>query len=274
MPLRVRVGRHPDGRQCQNWADDQKTVTGMLNAIRFEDGGAHGSLQARVIAGIASDELCYAIKRFEDQQFPQKQIGFVEPGGAMLKRMQEPAVQAAARDARQAGFAAQLEFVRQSLLWIAAIVAKFPSPWSFGDRVQLDALVEEALRDVAGDEATVMIIGYLPPTSICQIYGEVFVIGAEEEVAYDQDDDVVWYFEDRWGKQVADKVNGYPGYSGQQVVTSTKGPALLKFESGPCYPIQSGRAVAIFAAWNDARAGYKMARNPAPLPRYDGRGKW
>ena len=90
MPLRGRVGRHnkTGGRHCQNWADDQQTVIDLLNRISAGEGGAGGSLGGRIVAGIASDALFQAILRFEDKQFPRQRSGFVDPGGAMLKRME------------------------------------------------------------------------------------------------------------------------------------------------------------------------------------------
>src|SRR4051812_15977135 len=66
----ARVGRYSDGRQCENWADDQKTVIELLNAIHFDDGGAQKSVGGQVISGSASNDLWFAIKRFEERQFP------------------------------------------------------------------------------------------------------------------------------------------------------------------------------------------------------------
>jgi hypothetical protein len=56
MPIRARVGKHTraGGRQCQNWADDQKTVIDLLNRIPVTNGGAGGGLRPRIVAGIAS----------------------------------------------------------------------------------------------------------------------------------------------------------------------------------------------------------------------------
>ena len=90
MPLRGRVGRHAKtGAQCQNWADDQQTVISLLNLIPAADGGANGSLSSRVTVGIASDDLFKAILRFQGQYFPAQQSGFVDPGGAVLARMEQ-----------------------------------------------------------------------------------------------------------------------------------------------------------------------------------------
>jgi hypothetical protein len=87
--LRGRVGRHTrsGGRQCQNWADDQKTVMDILNAIPVIKGGAGGSLGGRIVLGISSDALYRAISRFEDRHFPGQRSGFIDPGGAIWNRM-------------------------------------------------------------------------------------------------------------------------------------------------------------------------------------------
>jgi len=91
VSLRGRVGRHTQSglRQCQNWPDDQEIVIDLLNAIPFMVGGAGGILERRTVSGIASEPLCRAISRFEDKYFPGQQSGFVDPGGAMLKKMLE-----------------------------------------------------------------------------------------------------------------------------------------------------------------------------------------
>lgn len=90
MPLRGRVGRHTQagGRQCQNWPEDQQTVIALLNRIPVRDGGAGGSLAGRIVSGLSSDTLYRAISQFEDKYFPRQRSGFVEPGGAMLRRME------------------------------------------------------------------------------------------------------------------------------------------------------------------------------------------
>jgi hypothetical protein len=88
-PLRGRVGRHANtGAQCQNWLEDQQTIIGLLNRIPPTDGGPETSLGGRVVAGIASDALYKAILRFQKQYFPAQQPGFVDPGGAVLAKME------------------------------------------------------------------------------------------------------------------------------------------------------------------------------------------
>src|SRR5262245_51941030 len=91
MPLRARVGRHTrqEGRHCQNWPDDQRTIIALLNRISVDAGGAAGRLSKPVISGICSDELYRAISIFEDKYWPGQRSGYVDPGGAMLKRMEE-----------------------------------------------------------------------------------------------------------------------------------------------------------------------------------------
>jgi len=98
MPLRGRVGRHTKqgGRQAQNWPDDQLTIINLLNNISPADGGAAASLSKSVRSGICSDELYRAISTFEDKQFPGQRDGFVDPSGAMLKRMEALAAKTAA----------------------------------------------------------------------------------------------------------------------------------------------------------------------------------
>jgi hypothetical protein len=90
MPIRARVGKHTQagGRQCQNWADDQKTVIDLLNRIPTASGGAGGGLRPRVIAGIASNELYAAIVAFERKNFPGQHLGFFDPGGPMFRKLE------------------------------------------------------------------------------------------------------------------------------------------------------------------------------------------
>jgi hypothetical protein len=90
MPLRSRVGRHgATGAQCQNRVEDQFQVIMSLNFIPTVDGGAQAGISTdRVVSGIASDALCNAILRFQKQHFPAQQSGFVDPGGAVLAKME------------------------------------------------------------------------------------------------------------------------------------------------------------------------------------------
>jgi hypothetical protein len=89
MTLRARVGRHANtGAHCQNWKDDQQAVTELLNKISITNGGAEGTLKAPISPGLASQELYTAILYFQKKQFPGLPTGFVDPGGAMLTKME------------------------------------------------------------------------------------------------------------------------------------------------------------------------------------------
>lgn len=90
MPLRARVGKHSRaaGRQCQNWSDDQKTVIDLLNRVPASSGGTGGSLQPRIVGGIVSDGVYAAILAFEAKYFPTQRLGFFEPNGPMLKKLE------------------------------------------------------------------------------------------------------------------------------------------------------------------------------------------
>ena len=94
MPLRGRVGRHAKtgGKHCQNWPDDQQLVLSLLNQIAVPQGGTGGDLSGRIVNGMASDALNRAIARFENLHFPRQGSGFVDPGGAMLRKMEQLAV--------------------------------------------------------------------------------------------------------------------------------------------------------------------------------------
>lgn len=79
---------HNRGRQCQNWPVDQQHIIDLLNRIPANQGGAHGTLSGRIISGISSDALYGAILAFEEKHFPGRRSGFVDPNGAVLRRME------------------------------------------------------------------------------------------------------------------------------------------------------------------------------------------
>jgi hypothetical protein len=139
MTIHERVGRHTKlgGKPCQNRMDDQKTVIDLLNRIPVANGGAGGSLSGSTIkAGVASDALYNAIVRFEDKHFPGQRNGFVEPGGAMLKRMEQLAAQTAAA-------ATTLDILRRNVLTEPG----FPAlTWVAEDRAGIDKHVKAAVR--------------------------------------------------------------------------------------------------------------------------------
>jgi hypothetical protein len=88
--LQGRVGRHTQdhGRHCQNWPADQLAVIDLLNRIPVADGGPAVQLSKHVVSGICSDELYRAISNFEDKHFRGQRSGYVDPDGAMLRRME------------------------------------------------------------------------------------------------------------------------------------------------------------------------------------------
>ena len=152
MSIRARVGRHTrsGGRHCQNWADDQRTVIDLLNRISVADGGAGGGLGGRIVAGICDDALYGAISQFEDKYFPGQHSGFLDPGGAMLKRMEQLAGRAASAGPRVivesvvAVARSRLDILRDNLLDETPVIGA----WSAGDRVAFDPLVKLALKHI------------------------------------------------------------------------------------------------------------------------------
>jgi hypothetical protein len=144
MTLRARVGRHKHqgGRQCQNFADDQRTVINLLNRIPVSEGGTGGSLNGPVVPGISSDALYRAIVKFEDvnQLYPERRNGFIEPGGLMLKRMEELVNPEKPKPAAQT----VLDVLRRNVQDVKRLAGK----WTAGDRVAMDALVAMAVKHI------------------------------------------------------------------------------------------------------------------------------
>jgi hypothetical protein len=153
MALRGRVGRHTQagGRHCQNWADDQQTVIDLLNRISVADGGAGGGLGGRVVAGIAGDALYNAIRRFEDKYFPGQRSGFLDPGGPMLRRMEElagrllapPPVAPPVPDEPPVPVLYPLEALRRSVLDDSPYVR-----WPAGERAAIAPLITMAVKHI------------------------------------------------------------------------------------------------------------------------------
>jgi hypothetical protein len=150
MALRGRVGRHTQagGRHCQNWVDDQQTVIDLLNRISVADGGAGGGLGGRVVAGIAGDALYNAIRRFEDKYFPGQRSGFVDPGGPMLKRMEELAGRSIAPPLTEpplteppAPILYALDVLRRNVLDDSPYLS-----WPAGERAAIAPLITMAVR--------------------------------------------------------------------------------------------------------------------------------
>ena len=139
MSLRARVGRHTrlGGRHCQNWADDQQKVIDLLNRIPVAQGGAGGKLNGRIIAGICNDDLYRAILQFEDKYFPGQRSGFIDPDGAILKRMEELTKQPAPKPNL-------LDVLRRNLLDEKDVTGK----WTAGDQVEFDPLITMAVKHI------------------------------------------------------------------------------------------------------------------------------
>lgn len=139
MSIDERVGRHTrdQGRQCRNLLKDQQTVTDLLNRIPVNQGGAGGTLPKPIHNGTCSPALYRAISQFEDKYFPGQRRGFVEPGGAMLKRMEELAGQAA-----KAAAETPLDVLRRNVL----LHDSSWSEWTASELASLDRSVKQAVR--------------------------------------------------------------------------------------------------------------------------------
>lgn len=142
MGIRARVGRHfhLQERQCQNWADDQRIITALLNLIPVEDGGAGGKLGGKIIGGISSDDLYKAILHFEDFHFPGQRSGFVDPNGAMLKRLDDLAARPSSRPNGPPSRNSEPTPERVKALdnWLASITEGHPlssNPWTFYEEI-------------------------------------------------------------------------------------------------------------------------------------------
>jgi hypothetical protein len=132
------------GRHCQNWPDDQKTVTALLNNIDFDAGGAGGSLGTKVVNGVCSAELYSAISRFEDKYFPGQRSGFVDPGGKMLQLMEkQPGPKVIIQSVKSVP-KNYLPELHACLLDDSVVRGK----WTAGDQVQVDKLVTMAIDHV------------------------------------------------------------------------------------------------------------------------------
>jgi hypothetical protein len=248
MSIRGRVGRHTQdgGRQCQNWADDQKTVTGLLNRIAVNNGGTAGSLNAPIRPGICGDALYSAIVQFENKHLGGQRNGYVDPGGAMLKRLEtlaaNPASVAPTTAAVPQRAETRLDILRRNVLNIAAVVAKFhgDSRWTAGDRVQLDRLVQIATRhiDALGS------VKYAPgkPLEALPWWGEVFgsvIVDFSSTYSYSSTPRPGQSSGIKYSGDVKPRMQyGYPVTHRSTLVTGTL-PALLLFSDGVCYPLRS-----------------------------------
>jgi hypothetical protein len=251
MSLRARVGRHTNegGRQCQNWADDQQTVTDLLNRIAVNNGGAGGSLKAPIREGTCGDALYAAIQQFEAKHFPRQRNGYVDPGGAMLKRMEDLAPAAETR----------LDILRRNVLNIASVVANFhgDARWAAGDRVQLDRLVQmvvnhidtlKGINDQAGKP-----LETLPWWG--EVFGRVFADQATNRMYWVNEDDKVVVDDGRTWVVDALTQYGTPVLRHTQLV-AVKIPALVLFNDGVCFPMHPKMVMSAAVAHEDALDGF------------------
>src|SRR5260370_2669354 len=173
MSLKASVGRHTqaNGRQCQNYPEGQQTVIDLLNGIPVGKGGAGGSLKGHIVSGICSDALYHAISQFEDKYFPRQRQGFVDPGGPMLKRMEELAGRALAKPAAETS----LDVLRRSVL---NADANLKGLWAAGDRVQMDSLIAMPVKHV--DDLKRMNLNKLPWWA--ELFGKAYVTEAGTEL--------------------------------------------------------------------------------------------
>jgi len=249
MSLRARVGRHTNegGRQCQNWADDQQTVTDLLNRIAADNGGAAGSLNAPIRPGVCGDALYAAIVQFETKHFPRQSNGYVDPGGAMLKRMEDLAAPAETL----------LDVLRRNVLDIANVVAGFhgTNRWTFGDRVQLDGLVQMAVSHIDTLKKTKNSEGKPLETLpwYGEVFGRVFFEGSSHNHSYGFDGDMVVVYDSGGRSRKVDAMMkyGFPVDRNTRLVT-TKIPALLLFGNGVCFPMSSMSMMASAEAHEEA----------------------
>lgn len=194
MAIRARVGRHArnGGRQCQNWADDQQTVSGLLNRIPTEKGGTQGGLNGRFTAGICSDPLYGAILLFENKYFPGQGNGFVDPASMMLKRMEDLAEPggngAPAASKNQTAAETPLDILRRNVLDDS--LGK--SRWTAGERIAFDPLVKLAVQHIDVLKAK----GYQKLPWAVEMFGRAYIT-REDPMAQITDQGLkIWFTED------------------------------------------------------------------------------
>jgi hypothetical protein len=244
MPIRARVGRHTrsGGRHCQNWADDQKTVIDLLNLVTIADGGAGGKLAGPVIAGVCSDALYGAISRFEDKYFPGQRSGYLDPGGAMLRRMEQlagrtPGGANAGPKVIVDSVAAlnTLDVLRGNLLDDTPIRGK----WTAGERVAMDQLIKMAVSHV--DYLHSLGLSKLPwPV---EMFGRAYIRPERKlEIARANDDGTVTFEDLEAGDQETPELplmrHGQPVDIGSHIFTG-KLSALLLYDTGYCLRVRA-----------------------------------
>jgi hypothetical protein len=242
MSLRARVGRHTKngGRHCQNWEADQKTVIDLLNQTPAVDGGAGGTLQGRIVSGICSDELYRAISRFEDKYWPGQRNGYLDPGGPMLKRMEQLATRPAGAppgpqvivESITAVPVSRLDMLRDDLLDESQY-----AEWPPAERVAIAALVKMAIQHVDNLKEA----GYNKLPWPAELFGRAYVWtpGAGDFAYANYDGDIYFTNEKDYAKGEKRELP-YMSY-GRGIadrklrVTTGKLTALLLFDAGFCF---------------------------------------
>jgi hypothetical protein len=118
-------------------------VIALLNRIPVKDGGAGGSLGGRIISGLSSDALYGAILTFEGKHFSGPRKGFVEPGGAMLRLMEDLAARTATAP-QHAVKEDSLDILRRNVLDETPV----RGVWTAGELVAFDPLITLAVRHI------------------------------------------------------------------------------------------------------------------------------
>jgi hypothetical protein len=261
MSLRARVGRHTleGGRQCQNWADDQQKITDLLNRIGLNEGGAAGNLKAPIRSGFCGDALYSAILKFENKHSPAQRRGYVDPGGAMWKRMAD--LGGGTTLVVETGRAVlepetKLDILRRNVLAMPSAVTRIPIEnwWTAGDRVQLDRLVQVAVQHIESLQRVTDQAGNhrenLP--SWGQVFGMVYV-GPDIPTRYTRED-LVTYRGVGPALRLQTKFGSPLGR--RELVVAGALPALLLFNNGVCYPMKSNEVVRADDARQDAAEGW------------------
>ena len=260
MSLRGRVGRHTrnGGRQCQNWRDDQKTVTDLLNGISVGDGGAAGALNGTIVAGICGDALYAAISQFENKHFPRQGSGYVDPGGAMLRLMEQLAARpgsapapALTQSTSTPAAETMLDILKRNVQDVRSIAGK----WTAGDAVQLDRLIKMVLEHIENlkgiKDQGGKLLDKLPWSA--EIFGRAYIFKAGTELIYTYRPnklvDFRYVAEDLQGRRKdvsAEMKYGYP-LNWTDAIFVYKLPALVLFQDGLCSRIPSNTVANISA---------------------------
>jgi hypothetical protein len=257
MPLKARVGRHTqaNGRQCQNYLQDQQTVIDLLNRISAAKGGAGGSLKGHIVSDVCSDVLYHAISQFEDKYFPRQRHGFVDPGGPLLKRMEESAGGTVAKPVAETS----LDILRRNVLGTDAKLKGF---WTVGDRVQMDALIAMAVKHV--DELKRMNLNKLPWWA--ELFGRAYVTTAGAELV------TVHGWRGLKGMlkkphlaaghthRVSDEMKYGARLTWTDYIVTWKLPALILFEDGLCAPFPSDVQFPVAAVHESLKHGQVLHR--------------